>query len=744
MERRTLGLDNGIFDGIDFINDEPAVDMERSHVIWKYRVKRFMCPHCGNKTHRRDDLSRKVIGLHVPGYVDHGKCVHPECKPPSRVSIMWGDDDDDDDANDNSRSNVDTAKDSEICNSGEYDSTMVIVEEYWKDITKLLVRWRNSSLENQGTSTYEMEDVINQMNRALVQVSLQHSHKLTQHFTGQQQSAMDKLGVTFNAQVDAAVAGQLKQLQQHQSAIEVLRKKLLELNVTKKAVVAAEQVQLDNGSDSALPSTNELGKFTDHMENVIFSLSSSMASVQQDSHHLKKQIEVLEQTVVGQLQTKFLELVAVVERVTTREVDHLQTDFNQDDSITRAAIRNSGHFMDLVATSLRPICSSIASLQRDGRALKREMLTQHQSAIEWQQSVIEQLQQIERKMQATIEASKEAPKETPTATANTTTTQCPLLRFGALQNPTSIKCCSVFANNQHAISGSGDSTLRVWNLATQKTVLTLEGQFGDVWCSAVYGNDKYAVSGSSGKKIHVWDLVAGQTIRILEGHEHWVVCCKIFANDQHLLTGSWDATLRVWDLATGRTVHTLRGHTNAVTCCTVFADEQRALSGSRDHTLKVWNLITCRILFTLSGHAGPVTCCSLFDNDQYALSGSNDKTLRLWVLSTGQTLRILQGHNGGVNCCAIFSNEKCAISGSNDKTLRVWDLVSGLPLLTLDAHGDFVMCCAVFANDQCALSGGADKVLRVWDLTKELDAVALYSDVSDAASNNTLHSQTST
>jgi predicted NACHT family NTPase len=217
------------------------------------------------------------------------------------------------------------------------------------------------------------------------------------------------------------------------------------------------------------------------------------------------------------------------------------------------------------------------------------------------------------------------------------------------------------------------------------------------------GNYHKALSGSYDNTLRVWDLSTGQTLLTLEGHLNTVYCCEVFDQDRKALSGSYDKTLRVWDFSTGQTLSTLQEHSSAVRCCAVFDQDRKALSGSVDSTLRVWDLSTGQTLSTLQGHSNWVECCAVFDQDHKALSGSGDSTLHIWDLSTGQTLSTLKGHSYWVSCCAVFDQDRKALSGSDDKKLRVWDLSTGQTLLTLKGHSFWVRYCAVFDQDRKAV-----------------------------------------
>jgi WD40 repeat protein len=60
------------------------------------------------------------------------------------------------------------------------------------------------------------------------------------------------------------------------------------------------------------------------------------------------------------------------------------------------------------------------------------------------------------------------------------------------------------------------------------------------------------ISGSGDDTLRVWDLETGQTIKTLHGHSDWVNAVAVTPDGRRLVSGSWDRTLRVWDLKDGK------------------------------------------------------------------------------------------------------------------------------------------------------------------------------------------------
>jgi WD40 repeat protein len=275
---------------------------------------------------------------------------------------------------------------------------------------------------------------------------------------------------------------------------------------------------------------------------------------------------------------------------------------------------------------------------------------------------------------------------------------------------------AVSSDSRHVLSGSGDCTLRLWDLRTGQVLRTFTGHEGKVSGVALSPDGRRALSGSHDRTLRLWDLQTGQMIHSLSGHEDMVFAMAMSPDGHLALSGSRDRMLRLWDLRTGELRRILAGHEDGVGAVAFCQDARRALSGSRDRTLRLWDLQTGQLLRTLAGHEGMVFAVAMTPDGRHALSGSEDGTLRLWDLQSGQLLCTLAGHQGGVNALAVSPDGRQALSGSDDGTLRLWDLQSGQLLRTLAGHEPGVYAVTITPDGRHGVSGSDDRTIKLWDL----------------------------
>jgi WD40 repeat protein len=156
-------------------------------------------------------------------------------------------------------------------------------------------------------------------------------------------------------------------------------------------------------------------------------------------------------------------------------------------------------------------------------------------------------------------------------------------------------------DGRSVLFGSLDGSLRLWHVDGKKSGILQRllapgelrrflGHEQSVTSIAFDTTGRHAVSGSMDKTVRLWDVASGAARQVLKGHLAGVTSVALALDGRHILSGSMDKTIRWWDAATGTEVQRFEGHTDVVTSVALSSDGRLALSGSADRTVRLWRL----------------------------------------------------------------------------------------------------------------------------------------------------------
>jgi WD40 repeat protein len=341
----------------------------------------------------------------------------------------------------------------------------------------------------------------------------------------------------------------------------------------------------------------------------------------------------------------------------------------------------------------------------------------------------------------------------------------------------SVNTLVITPDDSKFISGSSDSTIKIWDLATGKELRTLTGHSKGVNTLAITPDGSKLVSGSCDSTIKIWDLTKEKLSFFPTNHNSDVSKLLVMSNNRRLVSASYDSTIKVWDFLKGQEIETLTGHGKEIKNAVVSSDDLLAISSSEDQTIKVWDIVKGKELFTFSndtvvekviynnqvilgGFAGNIIIFDLIKNKPFTLLNGfchyfkhskivitrdrkyslfqDTEGLKMWSLVRGKELGKVATNWGTITMLTISSDNSRIIIGYNNGTLQISQFCLRWRLhfkadqqkasIIKYAHKDSITSIAITPDNCYIISGSLDKLIKVWHLDT---GECLYTFIND-------------
>ena len=243
-----------------------------------------------------------------------------------------------------------------------------------------------------------------------------------------------------------------------------------------------------------------------------------------------------------------------------------------------------------------------------------------------------------------------------------------------------------------------------WGQGSYK-VETIKGHTASISCLELL-DPTTVLSGSLDTTIRLWNLNKKKEVQLLRGHTQTVRCIQASVSDNQIISGGEDKTIRIWGLRDCTLTKTLTQLADA-TSLQIDPSQSLLITGHSDGYIKLWDTRTWKN--TLSHKIGG-KIFDLQNRDNILVIGSSDKKIRLWDIRTHKTLSEFGDHTDVVR--AVRFDDSKILSASDDSTVRVYSFTSGTNVLT--AHPGAKVTCLQF-DDIKLVTGSSDSSLKIWD-----------------------------
>ncbi|KAJ9619401.1 U3 small nucleolar RNA-associated protein 13 [Knufia peltigerae] len=316
------------------------------------------------------------------------------------------------------------------------------------------------------------------------------------------------------------------------------------------------------------------------------------------------------------------------------------------------------------------------------------------------------------------------------------------------------------AHNVYLASGGEDGKVRIWNLASRKSVALLDSHVSVVRSIDYSENQQLLLSASRDRTIILWDTKTWKQRKVLPALE--VLETAGFISDgRYCFTGGEHGLVRVWDVVAGREVTPKQKpglENDAITAIVSVPSDDALLSMHQDQTIRFRSILQLRdlkalqslealpLLRTMAGNYDEVIDMACVGPDRSLLAlATNTESVRLVSIaednskssSFGADVTLLEGHEDIIICLDVDWSGHWLATGAKDNTAKLWRLdpasASYTCFATFAGHAESLGAIALPRSppqDSAAsknpsehppaflLTGSQDKTVKRWDTSR--------------------------
>ncbi|KAI9999715.1 hypothetical protein NQD34_011558 [Periophthalmus magnuspinnatus] len=230
-------------------------------------------------------------------------------------------------------------------------------------------------------------------------------------------------------------------------------------------------------------------------------------------------------------------------------------------------------------------------------------------------------------------------------------------RSRLLDGHNDIVTCAVAVDNL-VISGSRDTTVKVWHVPTATEQKNLGGHTGGVtclcapppeyckklaWSLSLSDKERFILSGSADCNVKIWALSVGQCVKSIYTFNAVTALCFVPEGDGYIVTGSDGGKVQAWSWDSFENCQSTNAHEDTVT--SIQSQGPLVFSGSAEGGVSVWEnrCSTREPLKRLSHWSGGLTGCRGGPGGRLSLSPRGDTV----YLAYGQAwIKVLNWRTG--------------------------------------------------------------------------------------------------
>lgn len=307
----------------------------------------------------------------------------------------------------------------------------------------------------------------------------------------------------------------------------------------------------------------------------------------------------------------------------------------------------------------------------------------------------------------------------------------------ALEGLRDVRCVDWSPNGWDLAIGTYGGSMRTYRFAEDSLVeTTRRDEPGPVQVVRYSPDGQYLLVGAKGKAATLLHVDTGQEAFVLFGHNRYPLDAAFSADGETIATTGIDGTVRLWEgprLTSSARQSTLFG-ADVMSVAVDPKSPRLALAlGLNTRHPAVASGASRIVVYNAEHHQiereipAPDWLTSIAYNQDGTriVAGGKDHRVTVWNSEDGSAVNSFSGHEGPITGVSFARGGTRVVSSSRDGSIRVWKLESGETEYLWRTEGQAVVSMAVAPDDRRLAASSADGSIRLWDLERGLGGASV-------------------
>jgi len=257
--------------------------------------------------------------------------------------------------------------------------------------------------------------------------------------------------------------------------------------------------------------------------------------------------------------------------------------------------------------------------------------------------------------------------------------------------------------------GLHSGSIVILNAITGIQVAILSGHTHYVRSLVFLPDGASLVSGSRDSTIKLWDMQTGGVVKTFQGHTHMVASVSISADCTTIASGSYDKTIRLWDIQTGECQYIIGQNSFVDYVCFSPLDPKHLMSTSGNKVCQ-WGIGGQQITPEYDGSY--IT----FSSDGTLFAVCNESAVEVQSSASKGTVARFHTAKEEIQCCCFSPDNRVVVIAAGS-IVYVWDITGSDPHLleTFIGH-TYIIVSLVFSSPSSLISASVDHSVKFWQI----------------------------